>query len=117
MHKVTDAQAMPVKNDHPCVQDLVIADLRAAIGQADDFGQLLVDTRVIDDIEARKAIGLAKYGTLLQPFNGRNAYVDAYQEALDLAQYFKQIELEGDPSLLFTYRLVLRILTQLRARV
>ena len=69
--KVADAivtdQPDPVKNDRPCIQDLVIAD-----------------------IEARKAVGLERYGTLLQPFNGRDALMDAYAEALDLCQYLRQ---------------------------
>lgn len=60
-------QPMPTKNDGPCIQDLVIAD-----------------------IEKRKAIGLQRYGTLLQPFNGRDALRDAYEEALDLCQYLRQ---------------------------
>lgn len=64
---------MPVKNDGPCIQDLVIAD-----------------------IERRKAIGLERYGTLLQPFNGRDALRDAYEEALDLCQYLRQVLEERD---------------------
>lgn len=60
-------QPPPVKNNRPSIQDLVIKD-----------------------IEERKALGLARYGTLLQPFNGRDALVDAYQEALDLCQYLRQ---------------------------
>jgi hypothetical protein len=64
---VGERQAAPVVNDRPCIQDMVIAD-----------------------IEARKAVGLQRYGTLLQPFNGRDALMDAYQEALDLCQYLRQ---------------------------
>jgi hypothetical protein len=51
---------------------------------------------VIADIEKRKAIGLERYGTLLQPFNGRDALRDAYEEALDLAQYLRQAIEERD---------------------
>jgi len=67
----------PVPNSLPCIQDLVIADLHQ-----------------------RKQDGIAKYGTHLQPFNGRNSLKDAYQEALDLCQYLKQklIEEEIDSS-------------------
>lgn len=64
---ITDRQPMPIINDRPCIQDLVIAD-----------------------IEARKQTGIRKYGTALQPFNGRDALIDAYQEALDLCQYLRQ---------------------------
>jgi|GEM_PF-6547068 len=42
------------------------------------------------DLEARARTGRKKYGTRLKPHNGRNALVDAYQEALDLACYLRQ---------------------------
>lgn len=45
---------------------------------------------VIEDMEARRRLGIARYGTPLQPHNGRDALVDAYQEALDLAVYLRQ---------------------------
>lgn len=64
---------MPTKNERPCIQDMVIAD-----------------------IEKRKAVGFERYGTLLQPFNGRDALRDAYEEALDLAQYLRQAIEERD---------------------
>jgi hypothetical protein len=44
----------------------------------------------------RDVTGAAKYGTRLQPFNGRDSLVDAYQEALDLVVYLRQrIEEDG----------------------
>jgi hypothetical protein len=61
-------QAQPVKHRHTkAIQDLVI-----------------------EDIEARKKVGLERYGTLLHAHNGRDALMDAYQEALDLCQYLRQ---------------------------
>lgn len=45
---------------------------------------------VIQDMKDRKAMGLAKYGTILQASNGRDPLLDAYQEALDLACYLRQ---------------------------
>jgi hypothetical protein len=45
---------------------------------------------VIQDMRERKAIGEARYGTPLQAHNGRDALVDAYQEALDLCCYLRQ---------------------------
>lgn len=45
---------------------------------------------VIDDMKERDRVGRERYGTPLQPFNGRNALVDAYQEALDLVVYLRQ---------------------------
>lgn len=57
----------PSANASPAIWDLVIADMRE-----------------------RDANGLRKYGTRLQANNGRDALVDAYQEALDLAVYLRQ---------------------------
>lgn len=45
---------------------------------------------VMQDIIDRAAAGKLKYGVELQPFNGRDALLDAYQEVLDLAQYLRQ---------------------------
>jgi hypothetical protein len=45
---------------------------------------------VMADVAARKDFGLRKYGTRLQAHNGRDALMDAYQEALDLACYLRQ---------------------------
>ena len=49
---------------------------------------------VIEDMKARDNTGFKKYGTRLQAHNGRDALVDAYQEALDLAVYLKQAIVE-----------------------
>jgi hypothetical protein len=51
---------------------------------------------VLRDIALRDSAGEAKYGTRLQPFNGRDALVDAYQEALDLVVYLRQAIYERD---------------------
>lgn len=45
---------------------------------------------VMDDMAARRETGIGRYGTPLQAHNGRDALVDAYQEALDLAVYLRQ---------------------------
>lgn len=45
---------------------------------------------VIKDIEARKEIGLKRYGQLLKADDGRDNLLDAYQEALDLAVYLRK---------------------------
>jgi len=52
--------------------------------------------KVIDDMTQRNKDGIEKYGTPLQPFNGRKALVDTYQEALDLTVYLKQKIIEDD---------------------
>lgn len=63
----------PVKNDMPSISDLVIRDL-----------------------SLRKEMGITKYGVALQPFNGRDALKDAYEEVLDLANYIRQTMYERD---------------------
>lgn len=45
---------------------------------------------VIADMRERDNVGRSRYGTPLQANNGRDALVDAYQEALDLAVYLRQ---------------------------
>ncbi len=63
----TAKQFTPVPNNLPPVKDMVIADL-----------------------QARAEVGLVSYGVYLQPHNGRDPLIDAYQEALDLAMYLRQ---------------------------
>lgn len=70
---VVDAQEMPQKNAEKAVWDIVIKD-----------------------IKQRDRTGAKKYGVRLQPFNGRNALIDAYQEALDLVVYLRQAILEKE---------------------
>jgi hypothetical protein len=60
-------QPMPVPNDRGSIQALVRHDL-----------------------DARERVGVARYGTPLQAFNGRDALRDAYEEVLDLACYLRQ---------------------------
>lgn len=69
----TRVEPKPEPNHHPQVADLVIAD-----------------------IVGRREFGLKKYGTALQPHNGRDALTDAYQEALDLCKYLRQAIYERD---------------------
>lgn len=52
-------------------------------------GQAVWDLVIADMVE-RDGVGRKRYGTPLQPFNGRDALVDAYQEALDLVVYLRQ---------------------------
>jgi len=72
------------------------------VGIIDDFYQVKqmtpptpnsekhVNNEVMRDLHSRKVMGIKKYGTPLQPHNGRNALQDAYEEALDLCCYLKQ---------------------------
>ena len=49
-----------------------------------------INDLVVVDLETRREMGQRKYGTVLQANNGRDALIDAYQEALDLCQYLRQ---------------------------
>lgn len=73
MESETQEQPPPTKNNNPAVWDAVIADM-----------------------QTRDKIGEKRYGTRLQPHNGRNSLQDAYEEALDLCAYLKQRIMEDD---------------------
>lgn len=66
-------QQIPIPNDEPIVHSLVARDL-----------------------QQRLFVGIKTYGQPLQPFNGRDALRDAYEEALDLACYLRQVLYERD---------------------
>lgn len=51
---------------------------------------------VMEDLAARDRLGTERYGTGLRAHNGRDALMDAYQEALDLCQYLRQAIYERD---------------------
>lgn len=80
MTQIVD-QPAPQPNDRPSIQSLVRQDL-----------------------EEREQVGIQRYGTPLQPHNGRDALVDAYQEALDLACYIRQEIQERRDSAAWTLR-------------
>lgn len=66
-------QPLPAQNDHPRI-----------VG------------RVHGDIDARSQLGYRRYGTHLQPYNGRDALRDAYEDAIDLVLYLRQVIYERD---------------------
>lgn len=68
-----ESQALPTANGHPDIQSAVIAD-----------------------IEKRREVGIARYGTALQPNNGRDALLDLYEELLDGLCYLKQFLIEQE---------------------
>jgi hypothetical protein len=51
---------------------------------------------VMQDIKDKVDSGIIKYGTVLQSRNGRDALLDAYQEAIDLVFYLRQLIVERD---------------------
>lgn len=53
-------------------------------------------------LEQQYAKGKAKYDTVLETFNNRNAVQDAFEEMADLVQYVTQISLET-----LTYKAIL----------
>lgn len=59
-------------------------------------GRTAIADLVIRDVRARQEVGARRYGTDLQANNGRDALVDAYQEAIDLAMYLRQLLEERD---------------------
>ena len=68
-----DSQPDPIPNDHPHSVDIAIEFLRE-----------------------RKEFGIAKYGTALQPHNGRDSLSDAIDEAADLLVYLINARAERD---------------------
>jgi hypothetical protein len=46
---------------------------------------------VLDDMAARREVGIERYGTPLQPHNGRDALRDLYEELLDAVAYTRQL--------------------------
>lgn len=55
--------------------------------------------QVVEDMKKRDQFGLRKYGKHLQPNDGRDTIVDAYEESLDLCVYLKKAIIERDESL------------------
>jgi hypothetical protein len=51
---------------------------------------------VINDLMKRDKVGTKKYGTTLQANNGRDCLMDAYQEALDMVMYLRQLITERE---------------------
>lgn len=74
----------------------------AAIPQPEPIrGNQIVLRMVMADLEARAEAGRMKYGHYLETNNGRDALMDAYQEALDLCMYLRQTIAERDGGYVF----------------
>lgn len=114
-------QVAPQKNDLPASWDLVIDDLNGNLDLTKPFAdvyheiialsakiKILMELRdgnhgytiqkAIFDLakigEERDNFGFKKYGTRLQPNNGRDNLSDCLEEALDLMVYFKTFQYE-----------------------
>ncbi len=70
---------------------------KAATNQHDPTkGKTSILPLVLADLQARSDMGKKKYGVRLYTRNGRSALWDAYQEALDLVMYLRQMIEEGE---------------------
>jgi hypothetical protein len=81
-----DSQALPTMNENPPIHDIMVADVQQMFG----FPVRKQMEHIRVTAERRKALGIERYGTPLQAFNGRNAKLDAYEEAHDFAVYLRQ---------------------------
>ena len=108
-------QPAPIKNDLPASWDLVVADFEGAYGQA------TCGDKVIQDMRGRDRFGYDKYGVRIQPKNGRDNLVDAYQELLDGLVYFRSelYDSKGptDPIVMGAYRDLLKMVLHLRQSI
>lgn len=89
-------QPLPVPNDGESMHDLVIRDILSRPVSWDlSYGRAArLRDQVAEDLLARKELGLARYGSLLQANNGRDALRDLYEELQDGAVYARQRLLE-----------------------
>lgn len=102
------SQPLPVpRKDIPGAHDMVIADLhnimarrQVALRNAGQTKEANAVRQLMNEIEAdlkrRRALGLERYGSLLQPGNGRDPLRDAYEEVVDLVAYFRQLIMARD---------------------
>lgn len=73
-------QPDPIPNDEEPVYDRVASDLN----------------RFNEALHGRYRLGIQRYGTALQPYNGRDAVEDLKDEILDAIVYAKQACIERD---------------------
>lgn len=121
-------QPLPTQNEHPGVQAAVredLFDLRNLLDRglttaagwcdADDVEQLTAHVvpatlnLLVEAMSESERLGLERYGTVLQPNNGRSVERDGAEEARDLLVYTRQALLESpdDPEMETAYRMAL----------
>lgn len=81
-------QQLPEKNHCRVIQELVIAEEQAR--------QRPGHEHVVAAMESSLAVGRKKYGTGLQPFNGRDPLLDLEEELRDALVYVRQCRYERD---------------------
>lgn len=77
------------------------ADIEAVLDHRDGLAAHVAawdeaDLETGADPTPNAVLGVTRYGTPLQPHNGRDALRDAYEEALDLVHYLRQAIYERD---------------------
>jgi hypothetical protein len=81
-------QPPPVANDARPTWELVVEMCERWSGEHP------TDGKVIADMRERDRVGRERYGTPLQPNNGRNSIADAYAEGLDFVAYLTNAIIE-----------------------
>lgn len=79
-------------NTEVSAHDLVVEDLLSIFATSVELDN------AVSSVEARKAFGLSKYGTVLHADNGRDYLLDIEEELLDLVAYLR-IFLQKHPDL------------------
>lgn len=107
-------EQVSVHNENEPIWDLVIKDIYPS-----KIMSWELSTALVADMRERDETGRKRYGTPLQAHNGRDAVIDAYQEALDLVAYLKQatVERPGELFLRVLYRLALLTVVYFKRRL
>jgi hypothetical protein len=98
--------------DSKSVTEFVVNILKEE--HAEDQDAAPITPKVVDDLLARREAGVKKYGRELESFNGRDAMIDAYHEAVDLAMYLGQLVMEGSSAVAPSFSLALSTTLYLR---
>jgi hypothetical protein len=96
MNKLVLDQVNSTPNNNVAVWDEVVKDFDGVCDY--ECISSKIHDLVSNDMIDRNRVGISKYGTPLQPHNGRDALLDAYQELLDLVVYMKQAMIEAEKS-------------------
>jgi hypothetical protein len=80
-------QPPPIPSSGPGMHDVAIASWREHDGT--------IWPSIIREMEARRDVGLERYGRPLQAWNGRDALRDLLEELLDAAAYTHQVAAEA----------------------
>lgn len=107
---VTEQPAPKAVEGEPAIWDLIIQDVDRNAIPGSIAALVAVDMRTRDEVKARD------HGQRLQAFNGRDALVDAYQEALDTAAYIRQNMREGRGGS-NVYDAIIRVIKDLRTMI